>query len=215
MKYINGRYPKALITVAGYGTGCALLLSYLGEFGSSANMCAGVCISACFDITERFSKQIKCFYDLLYLTKLKYIVGSHAKALSKHIDIKALLNTWSFNKFDDIVYSKLYGFSNIEEFWDKNHPLRDVDEISVPLMFINSLDDPFYSNVKIPYELCKYYPHFLMVATNRGGHAGFCENPCETSWADRLCMDYIDSVLEFTNKGHTINYGKCPVRSTI
>lgn len=215
VKYIQGRYPKSLITMMGYGTGCSLLLSYLGEFGSSANICAGACISACFDQTERFSKGVQGVYDVLYLLKLKFALTYHSSSLSKHINFSEMLKTWSFKEFDEHVYSKLYNFTNIEDFWDKNHPLRDVDEIAVPLLFINSLDDPFYSKISIPYELCKYYPHFLMVATDKGGHCGFLEKLCEVSWAEKLAMDYIDSVLEFTNKGHAINYGKCPVRSTI
>lgn len=215
VKYIHGSYPKALITMLGYGTGCSLLLSYLGEYGSSANICAGACISACFDYSERFSNDIRNFYDFVYLSKLKCTVGVHSKALSKQINFNELLSSWSYRRYDEIVYSKLYGFSNVEEFWEKNNPLRDVDEIAVPLLFVNSLDDPFYSNIKIPYELCKYYPQFLMIATNKGGHCGFVDNFSDVSWADKLALDYIDSVLEFTNKGHTIKYGKSPARSTI
>ena len=215
VKYIHGRYPKALINMVGYGTGCSVLLSYLGEFGSSANISAGVCISACFDHTERFSKQIHSIYDILYLLKLKYIIGSHGKALLKHINMNELLKTWTFDRFAELVYFKQYGCSNMEDYWDRTNPLRDVDEISVPLMFINSLDDPFYSKLKIPHELCRYYPHFLMVVTNRGGHCGFVESPFDLSWADKLAVDYLEAVLEFTNKGRTINYGKNPSRSTI
>ncbi|XP_060570232.1 protein ABHD15-like [Ruditapes philippinarum] len=215
IKYIHGCYPKALITMIGYGNGCSLLLSYLGEYGSSANICAGACISACFDYTERFSKDKRGMYDLLYLSKLKCTIGAHSKALSNKIDLNELLRAWSYRRFDEVVYSKMYGFSNVEEFWERNNPLRDVDEIAVPLLFINSLDDPFYSNIKIPYELCKYYPQFLMVATEKGGHCSFTEKICDVTWAEKLAIDYIDSVLEFTNKGHTIKYGKSPSRSTI
>lgn len=215
VKYIHGSYPKALITMLGYGTGCSLVLSYLGEFGSSANISAGACISACFDQTERFSNDIRGLYDFVYLSKLKCSVGAHSKALSPLINFNDLLRTWSYKRFDEIVYSKMYGFSNIEEFWEKNNPLRDVDEIAVPLLFINSLDDPFYSNIKIPYELCKYYPQFLMVATNKGGHCSFLDHIGDVSWAEKLALDYLDSVLEFMNKGRTIKYGKSPSRSTI
>lgn len=215
VKYIHGSYPKALITMLGYGTGCSLVLSYLGEFGSSANISAGACISACFDQTGRFSTDIRGFYDFVYLSKLKCSVGVHSKALSSLINFNELLRTWNYRRFDEIVYSKMYGFTNIEEFWEKNNPLRDVDEIAVPLLFINSLDDPFYSNIKIPYELCKYYPQFLMVATNKGGHCSFLDHIGDVSWAEKLALDYLDSVLEFMNKGHTIKYGKSPSRSTI
>lgn len=214
VKYIHGRYPKALITMLGYGTGCSLLLSYLGEFGSSADICAGACISACFDNTERFSKDSLGFYDLLYLTKLKYCLASHSSALSKQINFKELLKSWTFKRFDELVFSKIYGFSNMEEFWEKNNPLRDVDEIAVPLLFINSQDDPFYSDMKIPDELCKYYPQFLMIVANKGGHCSFMDSLCEISWAEKLVADYIDSVLEFTYKGNIIKYDKNTARQT-
>ncbi|XP_052797565.1 protein ABHD15-like [Mya arenaria] len=215
VKYIHSRYPKALVTMVGLGTGCSLLLSYLGEFGSSANIFAAVCISACFDNSGKFSKGVQGIYDILYLLSLKITLCEHSNSLSKYIDFNELLKCWSFRHFDELMYSKLYNFSNVDDFWDRNNPLRDVDEIAVPLLFINSLDDPFYSKISIPYDLCKYYPHFLIVCTSKGGHCGFIDDPCDVSWADKLALDYLDTVLEFTNKGHTINYGKCGVRSTI
>jgi len=215
VKYIHGRYPKVLVTLIGIGTGCCLQLSYLGEYGSSAKISAGACISPCFDPVERFSRGIRSVYDLLYIIKLKITLGSHSKHLEKCFHFNELLKCWSFRVLDEIVYSKLYKFSNIEEFWDRYHPLRDVDEIAVPLLFINSLDDPFNTGSNIPYDMCKYYPHFLMVTTERGGHCGFVDRFGDVSWADKLAVDYLDSVLEFTNKGHSINYGKCVARSTI
>ena len=215
VKYIHNRYPKALVTMIGFGTGCALQLSYLGEFGSSANVCAGACISACFDSVERYARGIQSVYDFIYLVKLKITLASHSISLSKLIDFKELLKCWTFKQFDQLLFSKLYKFSNIEEFWDRYHPLRDVDEIAVPLLFINSLDDPFNTGSNIPFDLCKYYPHFLMVATEQGGHCGFVDSFGDVSWAEKLAVDYLDSVLEFTNKGHSINYGKCVSRSTI
>lgn len=215
VKYIYGLYPKPLITMLGYGTGCSLVLSYLGEYGSSANLHAAACISPCFDITERFSKGLQGLYDILYLLKLKVILSVHSSALAKCVNFNKLLRSWTFKTFDEIVYAKLYNFTNAEEFWDKNNPLRDVDEISVPLLFINSLDDPFYFKESIPYDLFKYYPHFLMVATGRGGHCGFVDKLCDVSWAEALALDYLDSVLEFINKGYSICYGKNRLRSTI
>lgn len=215
VKYICGLYSKSLITMIGYGTGCSLLLSYLGEYGSSANIHAAACISPCFDYGDRFSRGLNGIYDILYLFKLKVILSTHSNALSKCINFNKMLRTWRYKSFDETVYSKLYNFTSAEEFWDRNHPLRDVDEIAVPLLFINSLDDPFYCNESVPYDLCKYYPHFFMVATSRGGHCGFVEKLCDVSWSEALALDYIDSVLEFTNKGYTIHYGKNRIRSTI
>ncbi|WAR01343.1 hypothetical protein MAR_007901 [Mya arenaria] len=115
-------------------------MSYLGEFGSSANICASACISACFDSAERISKGIQGIYD------------------------------------------------TIDDFIERNNLFRDADEIAVPSLFINSIDDPFHPKMNIPYELC--------------------------NWAE-LVLDYLDSVSDFTNKGNRIDYGKRTARSTI
>ena len=215
VKYIHLRYPKALITISSYGTGCELLLSYLGEFGSSAQVCAGVCVSPSFDISERSSARITGIYDFLLLLSLKRVLWRHAGALLQNIDVSRALRTWSLQDYDKHVFCRMYGHDNIEEFWEKNNPLRDVDDISIPLLFIASLDDPVYTNCNIPYDLFKYYPNFFMVTLDSGGHCGFLENISSLSWADKLMLDYMESILEFTTKGLTINYKNSPARSTI
>ncbi|CAG2239845.1 protein ABHD15-like [Mytilus edulis] len=215
IKYINGKYPKALVTCVSYGTGSECLLSYLGEFGSSAQISAGVSVSASFEVAHRTSTKLHGIYDLLFLTLLKRVVWKHAKALTKIIDVPKALKAWTYKQFDEAVFCQMYGYSDLEEFWDRNNPLRDVDDISVPLLFISSEDDPLHSNKHIPLDLFKYYPNFFMLMPKYGGHGGFLDDIAALSWADRVVIDYLEAILEFTMKGYTINYNKSPARSTI
>jgi predicted alpha/beta-fold hydrolase len=66
VEYLNGKYPKACITCVSYGTGSESLLSYMGEFGSSANINAGICVSASFDIAHRTSTKMNGLYTQLF-----------------------------------------------------------------------------------------------------------------------------------------------------
>lgn len=214
IKYIKERYPRGLISVVGYGTGCDLVLSYLGEYGSSASISGAVCISPCYDVTDRFTKTVDRMYDFFYMLRLKNILCCHSKSLSKNIDLSRAIQTWSFQEYYQSVYSKLYGFSDMDEFWDRNNPLRDVDDISVPVLFINSLDDPFYSKNEIPYDLCQYYPNFFIVSTDIGGHCGFIDEFPYHSWSDQLSVDYVDAIAGFSSKRAVVKNTKRP-RSTI
>ena len=92
---------------------------------------------------------------------------------------------------------------SVEEYWERNNPIRDVDEIAVPVLCINSLDDPFYAGSTIPYDLFRCYPNFLKVATEKGGQCGFLERFPLKSWADCLCLDYLEAVFELTTRGYT------------
>ena len=214
VKYIRLKFPKFKLAAVAYGTGCGLLISYLGEFGSSSLISVGACISPCYEAAERFSNSMHSIYDYIFLFKLKSVLCSHATALSQVVDLSKALQAWNFHTYEELVYCKMYGFESMEEFWERNNPIRDVDDISVPVLCINSLDDPFYAESGIPYDIFKYYPNFLLVATDRGGHCGFVENLSSQSWADKLSLDYIDAVFEFTTKGYTVN-NRGKVRSTI
>jgi predicted alpha/beta-fold hydrolase len=67
VEYLNGKYPKARITCVSYGTGSESLLSYMGEFGSSANISAGVCVSA----SQNFNKKEWIIYSTISLSVRK------------------------------------------------------------------------------------------------------------------------------------------------
>ncbi|XP_048753818.2 protein ABHD15-like [Ostrea edulis] len=215
IKYIHDRCPKTLITVVSFGSGCDLFLSYLGEFGSSAHICAGVCVSPCFEMNQRSSDIFSGIYKIFALLYMKYIIWKHARALSNVINVPGALCSWSLKKFDSHVFLKMFGSEDMDEFYERNNPLRDVDDISVPLIFVCSLDDPVYCTNSIPHDLFKYYPNFFMLTLERGGHCGFREKMASVSWADKISLDYLEAILEFTIKGYRINYQRNPARSTI
>lgn len=176
--------------------------SATGEFGSSALLTVGACISPCYDVPLRFSSRVSSLYDLILLFRLKSVLCHHAKALAQVLNIDKAMSTWTFSEYDQLVYCPFYGYSNMEQFWEMNNPIRDVDDIEVPVLCINSLDDPVSACTDIPYDLFKCYPNFLLVVTNKGGHCGFLEGLPPKSWSDILCLDYIESVVEFTTKNN-------------
>ncbi|KAK3737677.1 hypothetical protein RRG08_066364 [Elysia crispata] len=209
IKYIRLCWPKCPLAAVAYGTGCGLLMSYLGEFGSSALLTAGACVSPCWDAPERFlSSGPRGIYDLLLLLGLKTILYKHAPALGQVLDAgHALVSAWSFPEFDRTVYCQLYGHKDLDQFWEVNNPIRDVDDIEVPVLCVNSMDDPVArcsdedsKNSSIPYDLFQCYPNFLLATTRTGGHCGFLEGFPPKSWADELCLDHIEAVVEFTQK---------------
>lgn len=197
VKYIRGRYPKAKLTAAGISAGSGLLVSYLGEFGSSSYLSAAVCISPGYDAWELFTKDVFAFYDFCLLFSLKRLLGTHSSALSKVVDIPAAMQSKTLCEFDKLVYCKLYGYNSLQEYWEKNNPMRDVDDIAVPVLCINSLDDPICVKGNIPFDLFKYYPNFFLVATEKGGHCGFLEGTPPKPWANKLALEYLSAVLEF------------------
>lgn len=67
-------------------------------------------------------------------------------------------------------------------------------------------DDPFVSREAIDYTLRKANanPRVVLVTTRRGGHIGWGEGLAhlwQGSWAERLCVDYIEALLKLRERG--------------
>lgn len=198
MEYVFNKYPYVPIVGIGVGAGCATLFSYLGEYGSSSLMKAAVNISPSYDNTEKLCEQIPKLYELFLLFDLKAMLLRNWRALHKIIDIKAaVLKAWTLKEFDYHVYCTMYGIETFEAFWQRNDPMRDVDDIAVPVLCINSLDDPVSVQEDIPFELFQFYPNLLLVTVDKGGHCAFHENVRGDSWANKLAINYVECVLEF------------------
>ncbi|XP_045171030.2 protein ABHD15-like [Mercenaria mercenaria] len=198
IEYIFSKYPYVHIVGIGIGAGSATLFSYLGEFGSSSLMKAAVNISPSYDNTEILCEQIPKLYELYLLVRLKLMLLRNWKILHKVIDIKTVLRkAWTLKEFDYQVYCKMYGIETFEAFWKRYDPMRDVDDIAVPVLCINSLDDPVSVKENIPFDLFQLYPNLLLVTVAKGGHCAFYEKVCGDSWANALAINYIVHVLEF------------------
>lgn len=61
-----------------------------------------------------------------------------------------------------------------DSYWERNEPLRDADEVAVPVLCICSRDDPLLPPAStLPLSLFQSNPYFLLALTDGGGHCGF------------------------------------------
>lgn len=62
-----------------------------------------------------------------------------------------------------------------DAYWERNEPLRDVDEVAIPVLSVCARDDPIRGDAQttVPLELFETNPHFFLLLTDRGGHCGF------------------------------------------
>lgn len=64
-----------------------------------------------------------------------------------------------------------------EAYWERNEPLRDADEVAVPVLCLCSSDDPLVPPPAAPLltSLFRDSPYFLLGLTTHGGHCGFAQ----------------------------------------
>lgn len=196
VRYLRAKYPKAPTVALSLGLGSGCLLSYLGEFGSSAHLSGAALVSPAWD-TQDLVDRWPGPYSYLELVATKMMLAEHEEVLSKVVDVKEALECDSLRQVSQKVHCPGYGYSDMEEFWEKNNPLRDVDDISVPVVAIRSADDPICCPSSAPLDVFTVYPNFMLVTVEDGGHCGFLEGDGCDSWAVKLAVDCLRAILQF------------------
>lgn len=90
-------------------------------------------------------------------------------------------------------------------YWERNEPLRDADEVAVPVLCIRSRDDPLLPSAgALPLPLFQSNPYFLLALTDRGGHCGFTLDEQtdrmeeeSDNWSHSVVLEFFKAVAEF------------------
>ncbi|KAF0693389.1 Aste57867_15642 [Aphanomyces stellatus] len=209
IQHIQDKYPAVPLVGAGYSAGAGLLSAYLGELGADSALQAGVLVSPGYDhyIVHANARDASHFHELggvhpvynfLMAKSLKMLLAPHRQALGSHIDFSGAMLSTCMADFDKAVYLKLHKIESLPEYWEKFGPLRAVDNIAVPTLFISSKDDPVCRPDLIDVSLFDRNPHLMLAFTTYGSHCGFYQvkEGRLDSWAPHAALDYLDSILD-------------------
>uniref|UniRef100_A0A671KWF5 Abhydrolase domain containing 15a n=1 Tax=Sinocyclocheilus anshuiensis TaxID=1608454 RepID=A0A671KWF5_9TELE len=92
------------------------------------------------------------------------------------------------------------GAGSWEAYWEHNDPLRDIDEVAIPVLCVCSQDDPIRGDPQttLPLELFESNPHFFLLLTAHGGHCGFStsdEGPIV--WSHQAVLEFFRATTDF------------------
>jgi abhydrolase domain-containing protein 15 len=197
--YIHKKYSGRDIVSVGVSAGSGLLVNYLGKYPAFPIIKCGVCVSPGYDAEEMFSKHVMQPYNYLMVRNLKGILKKHSEVLSQAIDVKRALSCPNLNEYEMEVYGKLYGYPDLTSYWEDNNPMKFTDHVTVPVLCINSQDDPVCVRGLVPVD----NPTFaskgdkMLAFPKYGGHVGFISDLSFTSWADTVAIEYVIAVREY------------------
>lgn len=89
------------------------------------------------------------------------------------------------------------------DYWDQNDPLRDVDDISTPVLFIKAKDDPLVPDSVVPFDIFQSYPNLILLTTESGSHSGFISSLNShsfSSWAEEVAIEFLVACWNFEQR---------------
>ncbi|XP_073336995.1 protein ABHD15 [Pagrus major] len=187
VRYIRYRQPAGRLYAVSESSGSGLLLSYLGECGSSSYVTAAVCLSPLFRCQSWFENGLCWPLQWALVLYQKICLSRYKTALGETIQTDALFSSCSLRILEESLFCQTGptaptgpGTSSSasgawDAYWERNEPLRDVDEVAIPVLSVCAQDDPIRGDTQstVPLELFETNPHFFLLLTDRGGHCGF------------------------------------------
>ncbi|XP_055476474.1 protein ABHD15 [Psammomys obesus] len=198
--YIRFRHPAASLFAVSEGSGSALLLSYLGECGSSSYVTGAACISPVLRCREWFEAGLPWPYERGFLLHQKMALSRYASALEDTVDTSKLFRSSSLREFEETLFCHTKSCPiSWDAYWDANDPLRDVDEAAVPVLCIYSADDPVCGppDRTLPAELFHSNPYFFLLLSSHGGHCGFLRPEPLPAWSHEVILESFRALTEF------------------
>ncbi|XP_044849386.1 protein ABHD15-like isoform X3 [Mauremys mutica] len=197
IQYICSRCPGALLFAVGESTGAGLLFSYLGECGSSSHLTAAGCISPIFHPRGWFEAGCPWLWQQLLLMSQKMWLSRFATVLGEVLPLDRFFGGQSLRELEEVLFCQAQTW---DLYWERNDPLRDVDEVAVPVLCICSQDDPMCGAPRdtVPFELFETNPYFFLLLTQGGGHCGFFKDSlCGVFWSHEVLLQFFHTTVDF------------------
>jgi len=219
IKDVVRRFPNTTMICVGFSMGGNLITKYLGEPRvKPTNIVAGISVCQGYDanramqlllewkgfrrlyvyaMTENMKSIIRRWYTELFTEDIKRKLG---------ITERQVFNSATLQELDDVYTRKLAGFNNVTDFYNAMSCVHHIKNIKVPVVFINSRDDPIVPPplLEIVRDAALKYDNMIYVEQKFGGHLGFYEggffysNPL--TWQDRMVIHIAHALVADTSK---------------
>ena len=160
--------------VVGYSMGGNLLLKWLGENGTDIPLRAAAAVSVPFRLApaaDHLSDGPARFYGR-YLTRLMLNRVRRKFSITPPPWMPPLELIRSLRDFDEHVTAPLHGFDGALDYYERNSCIGGLNQIAVPTLIVNALDDPLVPRTSLPGEEA-LSARVTLELSEHGGHIGF------------------------------------------
>jgi uncharacterized protein len=208
--HMEQKYPSAKLFMIGMSAGSGLIASYMGQQGAATTAAGGPVagyISAAVGVSPGYNieqcmqpaRLVPSFNTILmdstnrnFLVPYEHLFGSDPR-----YNYDSLMNAPDMQTWLDLSYA-CAGFDSKEKYYDATNPMRFVEHIAEPCLFINAADDPLchIRNLHDDQHVFDRGAHGCSVAvTETGSHCSFLELGLASNWTERVAFEFFDAVL--------------------
>ena len=186
---LRDRHPSVPIGAVGFSLGGNVLLKWLAERGTGAEVTAAVAVSVPFRlacVADRLERGFSRVYRRHFIADLRRAILRKFENRPGPLDLDAVRREQGFRGFDNRVTAALHGFRDAEHYYAVASCGQYLRRVARPTLIIQALDDPFMTRDIVPgrEELA---PAIRLELSAAGGHVGFVEG--NAPWSARYWLE--------------------------
>ncbi|KAJ2453375.1 hypothetical protein GGF42_003819 [Coemansia sp. RSA 2424] len=204
---LKHRMPQCPLLGLSFSLGANIMAKYIGEEGANCPLTAGIIVGNPYDmykvISHLDSRSLSPnkIYDVAILNFLKTAFKENQAAIVSapvKFDVAKIANASTIMEFTEEMTRKAFGYTSAKHLLDDSSSLDHLDNIRIPVLFLNALDDPICTPSLIPFDKFLNNPWLLLALTRHGGHIGYMGNLWPTSWIEHPVSQFFKCILANT-----------------
>lgn len=192
-KAVDEKYEE--IYLIGYSMGGALIVNYLGAYDVPNQVKAASVFSIPISL-KSCSDTLKVFPNTIYLNNFRKTLipkfEEKAKQFPGKLNEEMIPKIKSFDEIDEYFTAPLHGYESKEDYYYKASPATVLDNVKIPTLIVNALNDPFLGEECYPKERFKQYSHIYFEVPKHGGHCAFPLKNNPFSWCEIRAFEFLN-----------------------
>jgi uncharacterized protein len=177
LERLRYRFPAHRIVALGVSLGGNALMRWAAEVGTQACKSVDAVASVCSPIDLRVSGLAigtgfnRLVYTPMFLRTMKPKAEQKWQQYPGLFDLQRMRASRDLYEFDDVFTGPLHGFSGVDDYWTRASAKPVLDQIRVPALVLNALNDPFVPAESLPKRVQGDWVQLCQ--PRHGGHVGF------------------------------------------
>ncbi|XP_050716142.1 abhydrolase domain-containing protein 2-like [Eriocheir sinensis] len=212
-KYVESR-PDTKLILVGFSMGGNIVCKYLGEPNRTrpTNIMGAISICQGYDAVKSLQfllewNNLARLYLFSMTENMRSVILRHKEALLTeevkrryNIDERRVLSAATLPELDEVYTRRIFGFRSVEELYRNDSSAHYLNNISVPVVFINARDDPLVhpDMLYFPQKFVQTHKNSLYIETDHGGHLGYYDGgyilPRAVTWLDRTVLSLVSAL---------------------
>ena len=192
---IQAQFPTSPLYALGISAGSGLLVRYLGEEGDNSQIRGGMAYCPGYNIEVAFTRALPFYSKLMTKRLVKQFISANAAHFSGLQSYEKGIQSEDLHALHEHMY-EFAGFDSRDAFMKACNPMRVIDNIRVPLLVVNTEDDPVchIDNLRENHERISGLPNVMLAVTSHGSHCAHFEGLRMRSWGSLLAAEYFTAL---------------------